>query len=69
MLDSEEKGFQCVDPGGLSVALASYHLIGSDMPAPATEYPPLCRLFLLEFVPLYTHPIDLGEHSLQQSFG
>jgi hypothetical protein len=39
------------------------------MPAPATENPFLRRLFFFELVPLGTHPVDLGEHSLQQGFG
>ena len=44
-------------------------MIGSDVPALTAENPPLRRLFLLEFVALGTHPLDLGEHSLQQGFG
>jgi hypothetical protein len=51
------------------VALASYHFNSSDMPAPTAQDPPLCGPFLLELVPLGTHPINLGEHSLQQGFG
>jgi hypothetical protein len=52
------------------MALASYHFSGSDMPAPAAENPPpYWPLRLLELVPLDTHPIDFGQHSLQQGFG
>jgi hypothetical protein len=35
------------------------------MPAPTAENPPLRRLLFLEPVALGTHPVDLGEHSLQ----
>jgi hypothetical protein len=39
------------------------------MPAPTAEYPPLCRLFFLELVPLLAHAVDIREHSFQQGFG
>jgi hypothetical protein len=56
--------------GGLLAALASYHLIGSGMPAPAAENPTsYWPQPFLELVALHTHPIDLGQHSFQQGFG